>query len=117
MKRNEMIWALLAAALIVAVFWYRKRKATTSMQSGVGSTVGTTIAGAAAAPPAATIPITMNTGIIGPGASTLGGAAGPVDVVSGLGAGPPVTVPVLVSKQYLGYGGTPIYYKPVAALS
>jgi hypothetical protein len=98
-KEETWIWLAMAAALVAAVWWYRKRKPIGLIPTGVGSTIGSTIANQPSAPlPVSSIPIQggvplqyngsnsgMGGDLAGQVASGLGGSA-PVLTTTGTGA-------------------------------
>lgn len=106
--KREWLWIAMAAALAVAVWFYRKRKAApATVQSGVGSTIGSTIANQPSAPlPVSTIPIQGGVPLQYTGSNS---SAGNVDVsgqvTSGLGGNAPVVG--------TSAGGTPVLKVPI----
>lgn len=128
-KDEKWIWFAMAAALAAAAWWwFRKRKGLPLIPTGIGSTIGSTIANQPSAPlPVSTIPIqggvpvlyngsnsttTGGTDLAGQVATGLGGAA-PVLTTTGTGAtvvsqpvftrprGPGPTIPILIPRRPL----------------
>ena len=120
LKREQWIWIAMGAAVLLVVYFYRKRTAgsvsltSTAIPTGQGSLVGSTLAGQVPMPVTVTLPISATAPVLS--SSDNGGdvnvaLGGPAVSNTGILAPLPVRL-----KNWYGGNGTPIY-SPYPTLS